>query len=66
MASIKLRQKYSQEGLNLFSGYLPRAFPKSAHNERMYVPLEHVTRKIKFCLEASGQKVMSGSYISGI
>lgn len=31
--------------------YLPRAFPKSAHSDRIYVPLEHVTLKIKFCLE---------------
>jgi hypothetical protein len=33
------------------SHYLPRAFPKSAQSDRMYVPLEHVTRKIKFCLQ---------------
>lgn len=32
------------------SDYLPIDFPKSAHSERMYVPLEHVTRKIRFCL----------------
>lgn len=30
--------------------YLPRAFPKSAQRDRIYVPLEHVTRNIKFCL----------------
>lgn len=41
------------------SEYLPRVFPKSAHKDLMYVPLEHVTRKIKFCLQTCTHKSTS-------